>query len=97
MCHNVAASTQSPPARQQLLHLVLGKTVIDQEQRALIALGTEHSPGGLHHSLPTGVQIGVVLAGTQQCGHGLLYLFIDRIQLRQPQGRNKGADQARAG
>ena len=61
VCHKVVLSTQLPPTREQLLHLGLGKTVVNQKQRALIVLGANHPPGSLYHFLQPRIQVGVVI------------------------------------
>ena len=76
------------------MHVRLGKTVINQEHCALIALGADHATGRLHDLLQARIQIGVVIPCSEQRGHALFDLFIDRVELAQPQGGDKRANQA---
>ncbi|RMT39739.1 Aryldialkylphosphatase [Pseudomonas syringae pv. solidagae] len=77
-----------------MLHLVLGKTVIDEHHHTTVTLAADNPPRSLHHLLHAGVKVGVVVTGTEQRRHALLELFVDRIELRQPQGGDERADQA---
>ncbi|MNQ96177.1 hypothetical protein D3C85_1117710 [compost metagenome] len=72
-----------------------GEAVIDQQYRATILRATNHPARRLDDLLHPGIQVGVVEPGAEQPGHALLDLFIDRVDLGQPEGGDKGADQAR--
>ena len=63
----------------------------------MVLLAADHPPRCLHDFLNARVQVGVVVAGAEDHAHALLHLFVDRVQLRQPQGRDERADQARTG
>lgn len=82
-----------PPAREQLLNPGFGETVIDQHHHTAILLGADHPAGGLHDFLYPGKQVSVVITGTEDRRHALLQLLVHRVQLRQPQGSDKSADQ----
>eukprot|EP01022_Parablepharisma_sp_SALTPOND_P029704 TRINITY_DN743_c2_g1_i1.p1 TRINITY_DN743_c2_g1~~TRINITY_DN743_c2_g1_i1.p1 ORF type:complete len:1374 (+),score=494.59 TRINITY_DN743_c2_g1_i1:672-4793(+) len=85
-----------PPIRQQGLYAGLGEALVDQPDRPAIGFGTDDAAGRLHHLLHAGVEIGVVVAGTEERIHAQAQLFVDRIDLRQSQRGHEGADEALA-
>lgn len=88
------ATFQSPPAGQQSTHCRLGKAVVDQVHHAAVELGSDHASGRLHYFLYARIQISVVVAGTERGMHAQAHLFVDWIDLWQPERGNECADQA---
>ena len=84
-----------PPSRQQIPDFALAKTLINQEDYASIVLSAAHPSSRLPAFLHARLQIGPLLPRPEPPGHALLDLLVDRIELSQPQGCDKGTDQTR--
>lgn len=86
-----------PPSRKHLSHPRFTEALIDQKQHTTVLVAANDPTSRLNDLAHARVQVRVVETAAKLPGQTLLELFVDRIDGRQTEGGNKGANQPGTG